>query len=497
MKYKLAVAAMALALVILAAGATLADKAIAAQGEGVSRYHQHISARQPDAGCDCSGTELCSHLPLVIIDTKGQEIPGAPTGERDKYGEELYALSADGLDTIDVTVSIIDNDGRNNHFTDTPTVTTLSEFRIRGHASRHFEKSPYLLKFHDESGENRDISVMGMDPHHEWVLYGPYLDKSLVRNYLWYNLAGSIMSYAPNVRYCEVILNGDYRGLYLMVETIAAGENSRLKLRETVKDTEMTGYLLRADRPTEEDEAALRNIYSFSERMFYVQEDLSLRYPGSSRLTPELAEEIALDFSAFEKALYSYDYDTVEYGYWNWIDVDSFVDYFLINELSRNVDAGRYSTYIYKEVDGKLKMCVWDFNNTCDNFPDDVIPPEGFTLVERTWYEMLFRDEDFVQQVLGRYEQLKDTYFSEEYLFDYIDDTLAYLGPALERNNARWADAMENWEPLIPAERNSRSQEEAVAQLKDWLHRRIEWMDSSIHILQEYSHPSRNKLYNH
>ena len=100
------------------------------------------------------------------------------------------------------------------------------------------------------------------------------------------------------------------------------------------KDTELTGYLVRLDRPTEEEVGAVRDIYTYTERMFYLGEDASVRYPGESMLMPELAQEIELDLSAFEKALYSYDYDTEDYGYWNWIDVESFVDYFLINELS-------------------------------------------------------------------------------------------------------------------------------------------------------------------
>ena len=187
-KYKLMGGAMA-ALILVCA---LAASALEA-GEGPSRVHQHLSARQPDAGCDCDGTQLCTHLPLVIIDTGGQEIPGVPNGEEDYYGEELYTTAEDGTDFINVQVTVIDNEDQNNHPSDTPDFTTASQFRIRGHASRHFEKSPYLLKFIDEDGEDNPISVMGMGAHNEWVLNGPYLDKSLIRNYLCYNLAGEIM----------------------------------------------------------------------------------------------------------------------------------------------------------------------------------------------------------------------------------------------------------------------------------------------------------------
>lgn len=88
-----------------------------------------------------------------------------------------------------------------------------------------FDKKGYLLRTTKDDGiTNRDVEMLGMDAHHEWALHGPYLDKTLIRNYMWYNIAGEIMDYAPNARFCEVIINGEYQGLYLMVETITSGE---------------------------------------------------------------------------------------------------------------------------------------------------------------------------------------------------------------------------------------------------------------------------------
>ena len=84
--------------------------------------------------------------------------------------------------------------------------------------------------------------MLGMDAFDEWALHGPYLDKTLIRNYMWYNLAGEIMDYAPNVRFCEVLLNGVYQGLYVMTETVSSGADARLKLTEPSKDTVQTSY---------------------------------------------------------------------------------------------------------------------------------------------------------------------------------------------------------------------------------------------------------------
>ena len=462
-----------------------------------NRVHQHLTARQPDAGCDCDGSELCTHLPLVIIDTRGQEIPGKATGETDDFGETVNTLAEDGRDVINASLSVIDNSDRNNHPSDEVALVTETEIRVRGHSSRLFEKSPYQLKFVDEKGEDAPAEVMGMSAHNEWVLYGPYLDKSLVRNYMWYNISGEIMEWAPNVRYCEVILNGEYRGLYLMIETISDGEDCRLNLSDSEQNMKIAGYLLRGDRTTEEDLESIRDIYSYLERMLTLRTDILIRYPKRTNLTEEMRREIELDYAEFEKALYSYDYDTDEYGYWNYIDVNNFVDYFLINEFSINADAGRYSTYLYKDMTGKYKLAVWDFNNACDNYPADPLPPYGLEMNSHTWYFMLCKSEDFVERVMKRYEELRSTVFSEDYLMNYIDETLEFLGPAMERNNQRWNEAITQWEPLSPVSRNVYSSEEAVQQLKEWLRERGDWLDENIHALRQYCHPSRNKVYDH
>lgn len=492
MNYKLIGAAGAVLLLIAAATAAALEPAT----EKSTRIHQHLTARQ-DTGCTCDGTELCSHLPLVLIDTGGQTIPGAVTGGMDRFGQTVYTSAEDGGPIIYAAASVIDNQTRSNHPSDAPALTTRTEFRIRGNSSRRFPKLPYLLNFVDEEGLNRDLPVMGMDAHHEWVLHGPILDKSLIRNYMWYNLSGEIMDYAPNVRFCELILDGSYEGLYLMAETITDGDGCRLNLRMNVKDTETTGYLLRIDRPTEADLETPRDVYTFSERSCQLSRDVAVRYPGRTRLTPEMSKEIELDYSAFEKALFSFDHNTKEYGYWNWIDVDSFVDYFLIAEFTKNVDMGSYSTYLYKEIGQKYKLCVWDFNNACDNYQERPTTTDSFFLIKRAWFFMLLKNEDFVARILNRYAELRQGVLSDEYLLNYIDETLDWLGPAVERNNARWSYAITSWDGLVPEERNLHSHREAVAQLKDWLVERGAWLDYNIHTLQQHCHPSRNKKFNH
>ena len=134
--------------------------------------------------------------------------------------------------------------------------------RVRGNSSRGFDKKGYLLNFKDETlVNNKDVSLVGFSAESDWVLNGPFLDKTLIRNYMCYNLAGEIMDYSPNVIFCEVFLNGQYEGLYLLLEKIGRGSDGRLDLTKTDPKRAETSYILRLDRDAEDE---LHRLYPFS-----------------------------------------------------------------------------------------------------------------------------------------------------------------------------------------------------------------------------------------
>ena len=461
------------------------------------RIHQHQTARGPDAGCSCGGTELCTHLPLILIDTDGQEIPGEPVGY-DADGQSIYSTTASGESMLSVRIAILDDETRNHHPSDTPDVESAAVIRIRGRSSRHFDKHNYLLRFTDEDGAYASHEVMGMDAHYEWALHGPYLDKSLIRNYMWYNIAGEMMEYAPNVRFCEVILNGEYQGLYVMTETITNGEDCRVNLSEPIDNSTSTGYVLRLDQGSKTDLKNIRNFTYYTYRISRKSHlNINIEYPRSGALTQEMADAIEQELSDFEKALYSFDHDSRLYGYQNWIDVESFVDYFIINEFTQNCDAGYLSTFLYKDIRGKYHMAVWDFNNACGNYMDLSAWEPCFMMQDSLWQWMLTKDEAYCQWIIDRYRMWRESFLSEEYLMNYIDETIAYLGPAVERNFEVWGYAFEDYRPLEPDSRNPDSFADAVEQLKAFIRERGEWMDEFIETVQQYGHPSINKRYNH
>jgi len=399
------------------------------------------------------------------------------------------------MNTIEASFSVIDNGDENNHLTDTAQTESRICIGVRGNSSRLFDKLGYSIRLIDEAGENAPQTVMGMDAHHEWVLHGPFLDKTLLRNYMWYNIAGDIMDYAPHVRFCEVMLNGSYQGVYVMAESVTAGKNgTRLDLAVDKKDNTFSGYLLRLDRGSDNP---INNIESLSGYTYRTEMTLNIEYPGAANLTEEIAESIRQDFSSFEKMLYSFDYDSDELGYQTQIDVRSFADYFIINEVTSNYDAGWLSTYVYKDTDGKYRMCVWDFNSACDNYQEQAIERETFMLQYALWFEMLTKSPAFTDLIIDRYRELRKTVLSDAFLDQYITDTVAYLGPAVDRNFAVWGYTFTPDEDLLsPAARNPRSYDEAVEDLRTYLDERLAWMDENIETLRQYSADSKTKKFN-
>ncbi|MBQ9986368.1 MAG: CotH kinase family protein [Oscillospiraceae bacterium] len=489
MKYKIA-GLLVLALVLIAV--TLISRTM--PEDNGTRYIEHIMAEEKVPCSNHTSSELCSHLPIVKINTNGTEIPGKPIYD-ENFAITGYTLAADGTTTIKATLDVVDNEKEYNHLTDIPQNMGDIMIRVRGHSSRRFEKANYFIRFINADGTNNAQEFLGMDAHHEWALHGPFLDKSLIRNYMCYNIAGEIMEYSPNVRFFELILNGEYRGLYLALETVTSGkEGARLSLEVNKKDNTFSGYALRLDWGDTEEE---NKIYPFTNYTTRAKNQHELVYPGTRNMTSELKEAIKNEFSLFEKTLYSYDYNNQKYGYKNYIDMDSFVDYFLINELTCNYDAGNLSTYIYKDIDGKYKMCVWDFNSAFDAYQESAMPTDDFMLNSKLWFQMLFMDKDFTDRVVERYYELRETVFSEEYLFGFIDDTIEYLGPAIDRNYGKWGYTFSaEYDLMHPADRNPRTYNEAITRMKAFLTERIAFMDENIESLRQNSAESKTKKYN-
>ena len=470
------------------------------------RYHQHKEVQSKEA-CTNHGEEVfCTHLPLLNIETD-EPIPLPLYYDelgyviKDEQGHSMHNNTM-----VNATIQYFDNKDLNNHLTDTPTFCERALIRGRGATSREFDKLGYLVKFKEKDMlTNKKVEISGMTADSEWALHGPFLDKTLIRNYLCYNLAGEIMEYAPNVRFCEAFLNGEYIGVYLIEEKVEYNDEGRINIEKTNPKMDITSYIVQIDREPKEPFASITpfSVYSYisvnqGDNRGYFQ----IEYPSTS-LTEGQKNYIESDISKFERALFSYDYNDDRYGYKAYVDVDSFVDYYLINEFTLNYDAMGLSTYIYKDIGDRIKLCVWDFNSAFDLYNVSVVTPETFTLQNYMWYSYLFKDKEFVDRVVDRYYKLRKEYFSEEYLMTYIDETIEFLGPAIERNNEKWGYSFNSiyngklYDYLQPTERNPRNYEQAIAQLKNCISDRIVHMDTHIERLYTLCHNSLNKNYNY
>lgn len=465
------------------------------------RYHQHIEKSQKDECThDMYGRKdiFCTHLPIVTINTNNQTIPGEPilNKKRDVIG---YTTTDHGETTIIADASIIDNE-TNNHLDDVASVESKVRIRIRGNSSRHFDKKSYKLNFIEENGEEKNVEVMGMAANDEWALHGPFLDKSLIRNYFCMNISANIMNYTPNVRFCEVFLDGEYIGLYLMMETIDVGQN-RINITEYEEGKRGYGYVVKLDKEAKEGSLKAINQFTHYTLMTEYKSNFSIEYPKEDMLTYDINKEIEKDISQLEKALYSYDFDDKKLGYSAYIDVDSFVDYYILMEFLCINDMMSYSTYMYKDVNGKLTMGpLWDFNNALNNYLNINYDAKDMYFTNRLWYKMLLKDKSFVDKVVRRYHALRKTYLHEEYLLNYIDETVSYLGDAVERNYEVWGYSFDytnlnSFQRLNPYERNIKSYEEAIEQMKTFIKVRGRWMDENIDTLYQYSHTSKIKMF--
>lgn len=371
-------------------------------------------------------------LPLVIIDL--------PEGEPPIYMQKTESGDFAAIPGIEPYVNgyfTLINTGGINSPSDAPEVTTNIAIKRRGNTSMLYAKAQWGMKFLTESGQYSDIDLLGMGKEHEWILNGSLADKSMLRNYLAYSIASEFMPYVPETHFCEVLTreNGKliYQGVFLLGENIKQGKN-RIDIEKSSSKRAANSYIIRRDR-FDEDGVMLE---SFGRKNGYSKKYLGVIYPSKKDLTDDTFNYIEEDINSIEKVLYSND-DNIFYTYSEVIDVDSFVDYFLLNEFFISYDAGENSTYAYKTLGKKLSMGpVWDFDGTMDNYYIEPAEPKDLAFEVKPWFDMLCTDEAFIQKLINRYAELRSSTFSEQHINEKIDEIMDHLGGARQREWLRW-----------------------------------------------------------
>ncbi len=421
---------------------------------------------------DASLVELTSsNLPIVVIETDGGvDIPDEPKV----------------LGTMKI---IWHQDGSRNYMTDINTPQYLNYngrigIETRGSTSQDMEKKPYgLTTLQHDNLTNNNVSILGMPEENDWILNSLAYDQTGMRDVLAYELSESIGQYAPRRAYCEVVVNGDYKGLYVFMEKIKA-DKGRVDIEQMDSlcnsYPEVTGgFIIKADKANpDEPEAWIMNgndFWDFDYFVHYVH-----HYPKPENITEAQHDYIKSVFFDLDAEAESHNESIVD-GYPSIIDIPSFVDFMMIAEYTSNVDVYGCSTFFHKDRNGKLRAGpVWDYNLSFgyDEFGDrsgyDVWQfYNGSNDGSRFWTELFFNCPTFRCYFAKRWNELSAigqplNYLSVERRIDYYD---CIISEAIVRDNQRWCKMLHH--------------EEYVAEMKDWIQLRIGWLNDHVGSCQE------------
>jgi hypothetical protein len=400
-----------------------------------------------------------SNLPIVIINTEnGAEIPDEPK--------------------ILGTMKIIQRpNGARNFLTDANNDEYLNYsgtigIETRGSSSQALPKKPYGFDTLEDDGiEDKGVKLLGMPKEDDWILNSFAFDDSMMRDYISYEMTRNMGQYAANLKYCEVVLNGDYIGLYALSEKIKR-DGDRVNIAKLADDENSLpeisgGYLMQTDRESAENPAAW-----YSNGALYIHEK-----PNSDDITPEQSSYIEGVFRSLDNNANNSNITT---GYPSIIDIPSFVDYILMAEFASNVDAYALSTYYHKDRGGKLRAGpVWDYNLT---FGNDLFDFFGFNF-DRSFTDVwqfqysntgsffwgsLFYNPTFRCYLAKRFNDLtkEGQPLNYDYISNLIDNTVALINESTIRENERWATIED-----FPGE---------IANMKIWIQERIIWMRNNL-----------------
>jgi len=421
-----------------------------------------------------------SNIPIVIINTSGQHIPDEPK--------------------ITAHMGIIDNGyGQINHLTDPFNgYDGFIGVELRGSSSQSFPKKSYALETRDAAGNNNNVSVLGMPAENDWSLIANYSDKTLMRNSFTYDLARNLGYWAPRNRFCELIINNEYMGVYAFMEKIKRDNNrvdiAKLEAPDTTGDALTGGYIIKIDKWTGANNDGWQSNFLPPVNNYGQKIHFQYHYPKASEIQEQQKKYIKAYVDTFETVLSSPQFNNPVTGYYKYMNIHSFVDFFIINELSKNVDGYRLSSFLYKDKNsngGKLVMGpVWDFDlayrnaNYCDgdNFTGwayqfgNACPNDGWQLP--FWWQKLLTDSTFTHTLKCRWLTLRTTYLDTVSIFNYIDSVHNYIQQAQVRNFQQWPIlGVYVWPNPSPL---PQTYNEEILALKKWFRNRLAWLDNNM-----------------
>jgi spore coat protein CotH len=415
-----------------------------------------------------SQTFTDSNLPIVIIST-----------DLDVNNQPLQIL--DDPKILSSMKIIKRPDGSRNYLSDANTTAFLNYngrigIEIRGSSSQLLPKKGYgLTTLKADNVSNNNVSLMGMPSENDWILNGIAFDPSLIRDYLSYNLSRQLGNYATRTAYCELVINGDYKGLYILQEKIksSTGRVNILKIATTDNTApNLTGgYITKADKDTGGDPIAW-TMSSYSWGTNFIHE-----LPKPTAVTTQQNSYIYNQFLNLQNTSNTNNINLVT-GYPSVIDIPTFIDFMLMNELASNPDGYQFSTFFHKDRSGKLRAGpIWDFNLTYGN---DLFSmgfdrskfnvwqfADGGNDGPKFWRD-LFNNPTYKCYLSKRLNELIQPGQPLNYnsLVQYIDQIVASISEAKVREHQKWG--------TVP------NQVAEIDNLKLFLWNRISWMTSNL-----------------
>jgi hypothetical protein len=454
---------------------------ILGETSGIPWYIDDITKAMPGP------VELESNLPIVVINTFGVSIPDEPK--------------------IPAHMGIIDNGpGFPNNLNDPYNNYDGSiGIEIRGQSTQMFPKKPYGFETRDNTGENLDVSLLGMPVENDWVLYAPYTDKSMLRNVVTFDMGHKMGGYCTRTKFCELVLNNDYKGVYVLMEKIKQDVNrvniANLKPDEISGDDLTGGYIIKVDKLDPGFQYGVDGWLAVPNPPYPNAMNITFQYnsPDAGDIVPQQRDYIRNFITIAENSLSGSGYANPEVGYNKYFNTPSFVDFMLLCEISKEVDKYRYSTYFYKDKDSDgAKLFAgpaWDFNlgyGNVDYWPPGIdytgwLYPSVSTSQASImfWWKRLMEDTYFRDLAKTRWVSLRQNELSDAKITHVIDSILVHIDAAKDRNFQRWPILGQYVWPNYDWQNNT--YEDEVAYFESFLFNRLDWMDN--HISGNILHP--------
>ena len=349
--------------------------------------------------------------------------------------------------------------------------STVMEIRGRGNSTWQFPKKPYQMKLDSKE------EFLDMPSQKKWIFLAEYSDKSLLRNTIAFELGYlSTLDWTPKSEFAEVYINGEYSGTYNVSEKVEE-KSARV-------DIGNDGFLLEKDTNVQ-DRVDPDDVY-FNTSAYQNENIIVIKEPGIDRIDEnDFAFEqdprfiyIRDHINAFETALFGENFTNAETGYPSYIDVDSFIDWFLINEIAKNVDARSFSSIYFTHIPGeKIKMGpLWDYDLGFGNMDyGDPQYTDGWHVKYHAWISRLLDDPDFVTQVQDRFTN--HYLANKQYILNKIDEQAELLKWAQQENFNKWQIlGVYVWpNPYI-----WNTYDDEVLYLKNWYQDRMDWIEQNI-----------------